>query len=53
MMTTAQYIDNINGRYKLGIATEDKFRGDLTQPIESIGATIKATTLFSHRMHKK
>jgi hypothetical protein len=34
MMTTAQYIDNINGRYKLGNATEHTFRGDLTQLIE-------------------
>jgi hypothetical protein len=52
MMTTAQYIDNINGRYKLGNATEHTFRGELTNLIESIVPDIKATTLFSHKMHK-
>jgi len=52
MMTTAQYLDNINGRYKLGNATEHTFRGDLTQLIESIVPDIKTTTLFSHNMHK-
>ena len=34
MMTTAQYIDNINGRYKLGNATEHTFRDELTNLIE-------------------
>lgn len=52
MMTTAQYIDNINGRYKLGNATKHTFRGDLTQLIKSIAPDIKTTALFSHNMHK-
>jgi len=52
MMTTAQYIDNINGKYKLCNATEHTFLGGLTQLIESIAPDIKTTTLFSHNMHK-
>jgi very-short-patch-repair endonuclease len=36
MMTTAQYIEIVNNRYKLGNATESTFRGDLTQLIESM-----------------
>lgn len=42
-MTTAQYIDNINKRYKLGNATEHTFRGDLQQLIESLVPAIRAT----------
>ena len=43
MMTTAQYIDVINNRYKLGNATEYTFRGELTNLIESLVPDIKAT----------
>jgi hypothetical protein len=43
MMTTAQYIDVINNRYKLGNATEHTFRGELTNLIESLVPDIKAT----------
>ncbi len=42
-MTTTQYLDNINQRYKLGNATEHTFRGDLQQLIESLVPTIRAT----------
>lgn len=42
-MTLDQYIDNINQRYKAGIATEHTFRGSLEQLIESIVPTIRAT----------
>lgn len=42
-MTIAQYIDNINARYKLGNATEHTFRGDLQQLIESLVPDIRAT----------
>jgi predicted helicase len=42
-MTTSQYLDNINQRYKLGNATEHTFRGDLQQLIESLVPTIRAT----------
>lgn len=42
-MTTSQYLDNINKRYKLGNATEHTFRGDLQQLIESLVPTIRAT----------
>ena len=35
-MTTDQYIDHINKRYKAGNATEHTFRGDLQQLIESL-----------------
>ena len=42
-MTTAQYIDVINKRYKLGNATEHTFRGELTNLIESLVPDIKAT----------
>jgi len=42
-MTTAQYIDVINNRYKLGNATEHTFRGELTNLIESLVPDIKAT----------
>lgn len=36
-MTTSQYIDSINQRYKLGNATEHTFRGSLEQLIITIG----------------
>lgn len=42
-MTTSQYIDNINQRFKLGNATEHTFRGDLQTLIESLVPTIRAT----------
>ena len=42
-MTLDQYIDNINQRFKAGIATEHTFRGSLEQLIESIVPTIRAT----------
>ena len=42
-MTTEQYIDNINQRYKLGNSTEHTFRGDLQQLLESLVPTIRAT----------
>jgi hypothetical protein len=42
-MTTAQYLDSINGRYLLGNATEHTFRGELTNLIESLVPDIKAT----------
>lgn len=43
IMTTNQYIDNINQRFKLGNATEHTFRGDLQSLIESLVPTIRAT----------
>ena len=42
-MTVADYIDNINKRYKLGNATEHTFRGDLQTLIESLVPEISAT----------
>src|SRR5574344_3168299 len=42
-MTTTQYIDNINQRYKLGNATEHTFRGDLQLLIETLVPDIRAT----------
>ncbi|HDP75997.1 MAG TPA: DNA methyltransferase [Bacteroidales bacterium] len=42
-MTTSDYIQSINSRYKLGNATEHTFRGDLQQLIESLVPEIKAT----------
>jgi N-6 DNA Methylase len=42
-MTTQQYIDNLNQRYKLGNATEHTFRGDLQTLIESLVPDIRAT----------
>lgn len=42
-MTTSQYLDNVNQRYKLGNATEHTFRGDLQQLIESLVPAIRAT----------
>ncbi|QQS51076.1 MAG: N-6 DNA methylase [Bacteroidota bacterium] len=42
-MNLAQYIDNINQRYKLGNATEHTFRGDLQTLLESLVPTIRAT----------
>jgi predicted helicase len=42
-MTTQQYIDNINQRYKLGNATEHTFRGDLQNLLEALVPTIRAT----------
>lgn len=42
-MTLEQYIENINRRYKLGNATENTYRGDLQQLIESLVPGIRAT----------
>lgn len=42
-MTTAQYIDNLDQRYKLGNATEHTFRGDLQQLLESLIPEVRAT----------
>ncbi|MGB4960999.1 MAG: hypothetical protein WBO36_16065, partial [Saprospiraceae bacterium] len=42
-MTTAQYLDIVNNRYKLGNATEHTFRGDLQQLLESLIMDIRAT----------
>ena len=42
-MTTEQYLESIQQRYKLGNATEHTFRGDLQQLIESLVPTIQAT----------
>ncbi|MDO9255668.1 MAG: type ISP restriction/modification enzyme [Bacteroidales bacterium] len=42
-MNLAQYIDNINQRYKLGNATEHTYRGDLQQLLESMVTGIAAT----------
>lgn len=42
-MTIAQYINNINQRYKQGNATEHTFRGDLQQLLESLVPDIRAT----------
>ncbi len=42
-MNIAEYIDNINKRYKLGNATEHTFRGDLQQLLESLMPEISAT----------
>jgi hypothetical protein len=42
-MTTSQYIESVNRRYKLGNSTEHTFRGDLQQLIESLVPDIRAT----------
>ena len=42
-MNIAEYIENINQRYKLGNATEHTFRGDLQTLIESLVPAIRAT----------
>lgn len=42
-MTIAQYIDNLDKRYRLGNATEHTFRGDLQQLLESLVVGIRAT----------
>ena len=42
-MTTQQYINNLNQRYRLGNATEHTFRGDLQTLIESLVPDIRAT----------
>lgn len=42
-MTTQQYIESINQRFKLGNATEHTFRGDLAQLIETLVPEIVAT----------
>ena len=43
LMTIAEYIENINKRYKLGNATEHTFRGDLQQLLETLVPEIRAT----------
>ena len=42
-MTIAQYIDNLDKRYRLGNATEHTFRGVLQQLLESLVVGIRAT----------
>lgn len=42
-MTTQQYIDNLNQRFKLGNATEHTFRGDLQALVEHLLPGIQAT----------
>ncbi|HOG20665.1 MAG TPA: N-6 DNA methylase, partial [Salinivirgaceae bacterium] len=42
-MTIAQYIDNIDKRYRLGISTEHTFRGDLQNLLETLVPEIQAT----------
>lgn len=42
-MTTQQYIESINQRYRLGNATEHTFRGDLARLIETLVPEIVAT----------
>ena len=42
-MTTAQYIESVNAKFKLGNATEHSYRGLLEQLIESLVPEIKAT----------
>ena len=42
-MTIQQYLDSINKRFKLGNATENTFRGDLQNLIESLIPEIRAT----------
>ena len=42
-MTTLQYIQNLDQRYRLGNATEHTFRGDLQQLIESIVPKVSST----------
>lgn len=42
-MTIEQYLDNLNSRYKSGIATEHTFRGDLQNLIESLVPDRQAT----------
>ncbi len=42
-MTTIEYVNSINKRYKLGITTEHSFRGDLQNLIESLNESIQAT----------
>ena len=42
-MTTQQYIESINNRYRLGNATEHTFRGDLARLIETLVPEIVAT----------
>ena len=36
IMTTSQYIESVNSRYKLGNATEHTFRGDLLTLLETL-----------------
>lgn len=42
-MTTQQYIESINQRFKLGNATEHTFRGDLARLIETLVPDVVAT----------
>ncbi|MEO8886111.1 MAG: type ISP restriction/modification enzyme [Mucilaginibacter sp.] len=42
-MTIAQYIDNLQSRYKLGIATEHTYRGYLQNLLESIATGVTVT----------
>ncbi|NLE63575.1 MAG: N-6 DNA methylase, partial [Bacteroidales bacterium] len=42
-MTTSQYIESVNNRYKLGNATEHTFRGDLLTLLETLLPAIQIT----------
>ncbi|MHA7128406.1 type ISP restriction/modification enzyme [Algoriphagus namhaensis] len=42
-MTTAEYLQSLNSRFRLGLATEHTFRGDLQNLLESLVSDIKAT----------
>jgi predicted helicase len=42
-MTTAEYLQSLNSRYRLGNATEHTFRGDLQNLLESLVPDVSAT----------
>ncbi|HCB45714.1 MAG TPA: adenine methyltransferase, partial [Algoriphagus sp.] len=42
-MTISEYLQSLNSRFKLGLATEHTFRGDLQNLLESLVPDIKAT----------
>lgn len=43
IMTTSQYIESVNSRYKLGNATEHTFRGDLLTLLETLLPDLQIT----------
>ena len=50
-MTLHQYIETINQRFRLGNATEQTFRGDLQQWLESLVTDISATKEPKRQYH--
>lgn len=42
-MTLAQYLDQLQSRFKLGNATEHTYRGELQQLLESLVPDVRAT----------